>query len=515
MAEGYLLGIDAGTSVVKSVIFAADGEVMAVTGEKLSPDYSTPGWAEQDVDQVWEAVQRTVREVLTSGPVKPHQIVAVGVAGQGDGCWLMDAEGRPARRAVTWLDGRAGDIVARWEKEGIAATAFDINGAVPFPGTQAAVIRWLDIHEPEALARSRWALFCKDWVKYWLTGEICTDPSDGSRNPFDLRRQDYSDELFTVLGIAHLKRLFPPVRPSAEIIGRVNAQGAAATGLVAGTPVVCGMIDCVSAGVGVGAIEPGQAYTIMGTTSFNALILDSPTFEPKNVGMSLLDGIPDRVVRAMPAMTGAPNLEWFVDQFCQAEKQEAAARQVDVYQVIEEEAGQIPPGSEGLLYLPYLSPGGERAPFVKPSARAQFSGFSMKHSRAHFLRAVYEGVVLSILDCYQHIPYPVETLRLSGGGAKSRLWPQILADALGTQIEIPAGGEFGARGVALLAGVAVGLYKDASEAVRRVIQIERRYQPDPAKTKVYLALYELYRNTYRQNWDLWEQRQAFLHALQG
>lgn len=510
MAKDFLMGIDAGTSAVKTAIFDLDGNIISLSRRPVSIEIPRPGWAEQNMDSVWEAVRDTIREVLSKSRVSSSDIAGIGISGQGDGCRLIDKQLRPVRASILWIDGRTGEIVTRWQKDGVDSRGFKISGSAIFAGTAAAIIKWLEKNEPNNLKRSCHFLFAKDWIKLKLTGQISTDESDASRGPINLEKRCYSDKLFEIFEISPYRQIFPRILPSAELSGEITSQAAEETGLRKGTPVIAGMIDVVAMPIALGVVHHGQAYAIVGTTCFNAVLADQLILESKSVGMSLAYPLSGKFIRAMPSMAGTPNLDWFVRECCLEDKREAKKGGKDFYALLEGKISKIPVGSEGIIYHPYLNPGGERAPFVKPSARAQFFGISLEHNRGHLLRAVYEGVALSMLDCFNHIPVEIQEIRLTGGGAESKLWCGIFADATGKTIKTFRGTELGAMGAALTAGVAVGIYPNLIEAVEKTVRVEKEYPPNFLHHRKYLQIYELYRQMREHLWEDWDLREKII-----
>ena len=512
MSEKFLLGIDAGTSMAKAMIFGLDGEEIASASRRLFIDTAKPGWAEQDMEAVWKTVRQTICESLGKGKLGSSNIAAVGVAGQGDGCRLIDKHLKPLRRAILWLDGRAGKIVTRWEKEGLNLSGFPISGSAIFPGTAAAIIKWLEINEPHSLREAQHFLFAKDWLKLKLTGQIGTDQSDASRAPIDIQKRAYSDELFKLLGLVPYQRLFPRIVCSSEVIGEVTSEAARETGLRKGTPVISGMIDVAATPIGLGIIDEGQAFSIIGTTSFHAVISNKLILEPPGVGMTIACMFPGKFIRAMPSMAGTPNLDWFIKEFCGFEIRQAEGRGQSLYELLEEKVRKVPLGAEGVLFHPYINPGGERAPFVKSSAKAQFFGIGLRHSRWHLLRAIYEGVALAMVDCFANIPIEISEIAVSGGGARSDLWCQIFADAMGKKIKTSQTQELGALGAAMSAGLGIGIYGDVRDAVRKIVRTQKEYYPDSERHKKYQQLYELYKSLYQHVWGDWEFRLKVMNS---
>lgn len=514
MTKPLLIGIDAGTSLVKTVIFDHDRNQVCLSRARIPVETQSAGWAEQDMDLVWESVKRTISDCLAPNNISKSDIAAIGIAGQGDGCRLIDHHYRPVRNSILWIDGRAGGIIKEWEYDRLSDISFDISGSAMFAGAPAAILEWLARHEKQTLEAASHFLFAKDWIKLKLTGKIFTDPSDASRAPFNIRKGDYSQDLFKALGLERLVNLFPPIRPSTEIIGEVTTDAAKETGLAAGTPVVNGMIDVAACGMGIGAVNHGQAYSIVGTTCFNGLIMERMDPKPVGIGMSLAYALPNHILRAMPSLAGTPNLDWFIDQFCVQEKCKAEVEKKCHFDLLERQAARIPVGAEGVLYHPYIFPGGERAPFVKPSAAAQFFGLKLSHTKWHMLRSVYEGVALSILDCFEHFPVPVSDLILCGGGARSNLWSQIISDATCKTVNIPSGDEHGALGASMAAALGIGIYSEVEKAVAELLSIKATFQPNKENHAIYRQLYGLYRSLCQHQWDDWDTRAQIINQFQ-
>ena len=514
MPKPYLLGVDAGTSLVKAVVFDHEGHEVGLSRTRIPVETSRQNWAEQDMEDVWQAVKDTIGTCLQANKISASDIAGIGVCGQGDGCRLLDRQFRPLRKSILWTDGRAGDIISAWEESGLSLEGFKISGSAIFAGAPAAIIEWLRRNEPDTLARAAHFLFAKDWIKFKLTGKIVTDPSDASRAPFEISQGDYSSEIFKMAGLDAFLDLFPQIRASGEIIGELTKAAAEETGLQTGTPVINGMIDVVACGLGVGAVNQGQAYSILGTTCFNGVIMDTVELAPIGIGMTLAYAFERQILRAMPSLAGTPNVDWFVDQFCQNEKKNAGDSNSELFYTLEKHISNIPLGCDGLIYHPYINPGGERAPFVKTSAAAQFFGLSSQHTRWHLLRAVYEGVALSLLDCFEKFPISISQLMLCGGGAQSALWCQIISDATGKPVQIPGGSELGALGTAVMTGLATGLYPNIERAVEQAVDLAAGYEPNLENHQIYQALYGLYKNLYQHVWEDWDLRAALLKRLE-
>ncbi|MCR4425592.1 MAG: carbohydrate kinase [Firmicutes bacterium] len=505
MAKGkYIMGIDAGTSVTKAVLFDLDGREIKSHGiptKILSPAFN---WVEVDMNELWEWVRTCIRTLAQS--VEPGSIIGIGITAQGDGTWMIDRNGESVRPGICWCDGRASEEIATWHADGTADAAFEICGTSVFTGSQSAQVRWLEKHEPESLQRAQVIFHCKDWLFYKLTGVTSTDETDESLPLLNMSTRQYDRRLFELYGIQKYMDKYPEVRPCPQNFAEIRPEVARDLGLSGDVVVASGPMDVSACALGVGAIENGQACTIMGTAAIHEVVMDSPLLEPKMMGMTLCHCDESRWIRLMAAMAGTPNLEWFFREMGGQIVSDARNAGHDVYDHAAAIIDSVPVGSEGVVFHPYLFPGGERAPFVKPSARASFTGISLNHGNHHLLRAVYEGIAMAMLDCYKHMPIPVAEVNLCGGGAKSRAWCQIFADALGADVVITEGEELGALGAAINCGVATGVYPSFSEAVKRTVRTARRHHPDPEKKPLYEGLYELYRLTYKQLWDTWDLR---------
>lgn len=513
MDKAYLLGLDAGTSVVKAALFDREGREVAVAARRTTLYSPQPGWSEASMPETWAATVAVIQELLTSAGIANTAIAAVGLTGNMIGAWLIDAQGQPLRQAILWNDGRTQPLLERLsaERPGLMAEIFSYSGSVMQQGCSLPLTRWLADYEPETLARAQQLLCCKDWLRFKLTGTLHTDPTEVSILPGNTHTQNYDDALFELLGISRYRHLFPPVAPSEAVVGQITPAAAAATGLRAGTPVVTGAGDVPAVALGVGAVEPGVACTILGTTCLNCLVFDQPIFEPANVG--LLFYLPGRRwLRSLANIAGTTNLDWFIRQFYPNETNSTGSR-TELFAKLETLAQQSGIGARGVIYHPYLSSVGVIAPFVEPAARAQFFGLSIEHQTGDLLRAVYEGVALAIRDCYGVLEIPLTEIRLSGGGANSALWCQIIADCTGARITVPAGREFGAKGAALLAGVGLGWYQTVAEATLATVHFERHYEPDPDHHRHYEPIYELYQLLHQQLRSLWQRRSRLAGAI--
>ena len=475
-----VVGIDAGTTTVKALVVGVDGEVCGKATRTMTVDVPEAGHAERDMDAVWGAVSEVVPEVLAA--VGEVEVLAVGVTGQGDGAWLVDTDGAPVRPAILWLDGRSEGVVRKWEVDGRATAVWDATGSVPFAGSLPAIVDWLRENEPDTLRRARYHLNCKDWIRFRLTGEAVTDPSEASRTYLDVATGKYSDTMLEALGHGDIRRLLPRVLPSAQVGGWVTDTAAEQTGLPVGTPVIVGAVDTAATAAGLGLSHPGEAYAILGTTAFYAVITSSFRRPPTPVGFTLPLGLAPGWLSAMAPMAAAPNLDW---------SRQALGYSTNSWEEVEAAAESAGPGAGGVVYLPYLAESGERAPFVDGDASAAYLGITRATTRGQLIRAAYEGVALSLVDSLTELP-AVERLRL-GGGASSNFFCQILSDVTGLPIERPRCAEFGARGVAAAALVAGGACPTMADALHTMATDIDIFTPRPETRTVHQEQAQVFR----------------------
>jgi len=510
--ERLLLGIDKGTTMNKAVLFGVRGEPLAVAAAPSPGCWPRPGWHEEDPEQAWAQVGSLVRQVMAKAGANPAQVAAIGVTAHMSGLVLLDGAGRPVRPNILWDDSRAASIVAGWEAQGLAPDLFEISGQAFLAGLTVPLLAWMQAHEPGALAQARWLMTTKDYFVYRLTGEVGTDETDAGWMPGDVRTRTHSAAVHELCGVAAWSHLFPPVRRSGEVVGRLTGAVAAELGLAHGTPVVAGLGDANAATVGAGVVAPGQAVSIIGTSLLNNVVLDAPQLAPHGIGF-LLPTVGDRWLRLLPNTGGgAVNIKWLVDTLYAAEHE---AHGGGVYGLIDTEIGSVAPGAGGVVYHPYVSGAGVVAPFYHLGARGQFFGLSTESRRSHLARAVYEGIALSIKDCYSAAGVPVGELRLSGGAARSGVLCQIVADAVGAPVRVPAGEETAALGAALVAGVGTGVYGSLTEAVAEAVRLERSYEPDSARTARYAEIFPLFVGVREAMASAWSLRQQLFPAGNG
>ncbi len=490
----FIFGVDAGTSVIKAVLFDTEGNEIISKAEKVDIISPQNNMAELNMNQVWKVTKKCIKKVTKTKIARSSDIIAIGLTGQGDGAWMISADGEPTNNAILWNDGRTGEIIDKWKEEGVLEKVWKINGTALFPGVQPAIIRWLKENNSKALTKTNIAFYCKDWLAYKMTGQVATDQTDASIPMLDISRRVYDPEIPKYFGIEDYKDLFPPLIASNKIRGKLKPKLAEKLNLKSGLPVTAGPLDVIACAVGTGSINEDIGITILGTTAFNGITVKETYLDKMNcpVGITFCHALKSKWMKGMATMCGTPNLDWFLNNLGKYIKLKARDKNLNIYTYAEKLIEKVPPGSRGIIYHPYILSAGERAPFVNTAARAQFIGLNNQHKLEDMLRSIYEGIALSIRDCYEFMPVKVKEIRLSGGGVKNRNWCQIIADVTGKKVKVPQGTEFGARGAAITAGIAIGLYDNYQTAVDKTLKIKEEYIPDIRNVKLYNQIYERY-----------------------
>ncbi len=508
MKKKYLLGIDAGTSLVKAVLFDFSGRELGSGSHKVAVESPFTSWAQQSPELVWSATAVAIKDALKRAGIEGGEIAVIGPCGQGDGVWIIDEAGVPLSPTPLWNDGRASEVIFGWEKAGILNQVFELNGTQLWPGASAPILTWLRENDPQYFSKIENIFCCKDWIKFKLTGTVTTDESDGSIPFFNMAERCYDDKLLEIMGLEQLKPKLAKVIPSHEIIGEVTGEAARETGLSEGTPVVSGMMDVAANAIGAGVISAGQALSIIGTTSMNMVVLGDASYEPVGIGAATCHGVPDHWMRILGAMSGTPNLDWYIDVMGEAFKKEAEKKNLDLFTLLEQAVDHSPVGARGVIFHPFLF--GERAPFVNPSARAGFFGIHSNTTNNDLLRAIYEGIALSSRDCYEKVGKNLTEVTLVGGGSRSRNWCQTLADAVGRKMIVPAGSQFGALGAAMAGAVGIGVFSDFESALEKCLKIERIYEPSAKNSKKFEDLYRLYSNLIDRMGTFWDENRKMV-----
>ena len=459
------LGVDVSTTGSKALLVGDDGAVVAsATTPHAPPATPRPLWSEQDPADWWRAAAASIRAALAQADATGLEVAAIGLTGQMHGLVLLDGRGEVLRPAILWNDQRTqAECDEMRARLGGRERLIQITGNDALPGFTAPKILWMRRHEPEVYMRARHVLLPKDYVRLRLTGGYALDKADGSGTAlFDLARRDWSDDVLAALEIE--RAWLPETFEGPEVTGRVTAEAAALTGLTEGTPVVAGGGDQAAQAVGVGAVEPGTVALTLGTSGVVFAPMDRPLVEPQGRLHAFCHALPDRWHLMGVMLAAAGSLQWYRDTLAPDMPFEALLA----------EAAEAPAGSDGLLFLPYLS--GERTPHPDPLARGAFIGLTTRHRRSHLTRAVLEGVAFGLRDGFELLRTAgisaIGPVLVSGGGGRSRLWLEILASVLGVELVREAPTEGAAYGAALLAGIGAGAWNAYTLPSLRRVQEE-------------------------------------------
>jgi xylulokinase len=480
------LGIDASTTATKALLMNADGKVLGVASTEYTYETPQPLWAEQHPDLWWQATVAGIRQVLAQTQVDPADVQGVGLTGQMHGLVLLDAAGEVLRPAILWNDQRTGAQCDEIRRRLGKARLIQLTGNDALTGFTAPKILWVREQEPEVYAQAAHVLLPKDYVRYRLTGGFATDKAGAAGTLLlDVKARDWSPEVLDALDIP--SEWLPKTHEGPEVTGHISVEAAEATGLKAGTPVVGGGGDQSAQAVGVGAVEPGIVALTLGTSGVVFASTGEPFVEPEGRLHAFCHAVPGRWHLMGVMLSAAGSLRWYRDTL---------ALGVD-FDALLAPATDVPPGSEGLLFLPYLT--GERTPHPDPLARGAFVGLTVRHTQAHLTRAVLEGVAFGLRDSFELIKSvglaEIRQVRVSGGGARSALWRQILADVLNVELVTVNTTEGAAYGAALLAATGAGVYPDVESACATVIRLTGSTMPGAASV-VYQELYPVYRELY-------------------
>ena len=494
----YLVGIDLGTSGTKTVLFDEGGKSIASATVEYPLLQPQNGWAEQDPAQWWDACVATLRQVLSTSGISADDVAGIGLSGQMHGLVLLDEQGEVLRNSIIWCDGRTGAECAEITERIGAKRLIEITANPALTGFTAGKILWVRKNEPDIYVRARHILLPKDYLRYKLCDVFATEVSDASgMNLLDVPKRCWSEEILKKLEIE--PEYLPPVFESCEISGHISARAAALTGLREGTPVVGGAGDNAAAAIGTGIVESGRAFVTVGTSGVIFAHSDDVTIDPQGRVHTFCSAVPGAWTVMSCTLSAGGSLQWFRNNFCTAEMLAAADMGCDAYELLDRQAERVPLGANRLLFLPYLM--GERSPILDPDARGVFFGLSGIHKRPEMLRAVMEGVAYALRDCLdvlREMKVPFSQMTATGGGGRSAFWRQMMADVFDCPIATVGNKEGPALGVAILAGVGAGLYRDIPSACASIIREKSSQLPDGARHTAYEPYYKLYREVYSQ-----------------
>ncbi|MEN3203506.1 MAG: xylulokinase [Atribacterota bacterium] len=491
-----IIAHDLGTTGNKATLFDPEGKILASSFFGYETFYPDALSVEQNPEDYWKAVCVSTQELMEKAKVRKEDIGVVSFSGQMMGALPVDAKGNPLARIIIWAD-RRGIKEVEWVRERIAdEEIYRITGHRLSPNYSLAKILWFRNARPEVYTKAHKFLLAKDFVVFRLTGKWATDFSDASgTNLFDIVEERWSPKILDATGLDEEK--LPPVFPSFAVVGEITKEAAEEVGLLPGTPVVIGGGDGACAACGAGVVREGQAYNYLGSSSWIALASNQPFYDPKMRTFTFHHLAPGLFMPTGTMQAAGGSYQWCRDALCGEEIKAAKALGVSPYLLMDLEAEKVSPGSEGLLFLPYLL--GERAPWWNPHARGVFIGLTPRHRKAHMIRAVLEGVSLNlriILDAFREQGLQIENMRLIGGGAKGDFWAKMLANVFGMEVLRPVYlEEATSLGAAICGGVGIGLYRGI-EVAEELVKIRDRFVPQEEEVEVYERLYPIFVTSY-------------------
>ena len=483
----YLIGVDVGTSATKTVLFDEECRPVAEASAEYPMYQPQNGWAEQNPKDWEEAAASTIREVMERSRVNKEDVVGLGLSGQMHGLVMLDKDNEVIRPAIIWCDQRTAaeceEITAKVGKERL----IEITANPALTGFTASKILWVRNHEPKNYAACRHILLPKDYVRFAMTGEYATEVSDASgMQLLDVPHRCWSKEVLAKLEID--EALLPKVFESPEVTGHISTEFAQRAGLSEKCVVAGGAGDNAAAAVGTGIVEDGKAFTTIGTSGVVFAHTSEPRIDPKGRVHTFCCAVPGCWHVMGVTQAAGLSLKWF---------RENMAENMD-YEAINQAIASVPRGSHRLIYLPYLM--GERTPHLNPDCRGVFFGLSAMHTKADMLRSVMEGVSFSLLDCWdilREMKIEVKDMMACGGGSKSPLWRQMLANMYGCPVKVGGEGGGATLGAAILGGVAAGVFEDVPSACRRFVGTSSVCQPKADANAFYAKEHELYKMLYK------------------
>jgi xylulokinase len=506
------LGIDVGTSGTKTLAIDSDGNILADALETYPCHFPKPLWSEQDPDDWWQATIKGVRRVLKAAGLKATDVKAIGLSGQMHGSVFLDKNDKVIRRAILWNDQRtAAECQEIEQRAGGRKKLIKMVANPALTGFTAPKILWLRNNEPKNFEKTRKVLLPKDEIRRRMTGQYATEVSDASGMLLlDVAKRTWSKKLLSALELD--VDLLGKCYESEEVTGQLTAEAAKALGLTTDCVVVGGAGDCAAGAVGNGIVQRGILSTSIGTSGVMFVHSDEVKVDPEGRVHTFCHAVRGKWHMMGVNLSAGGSLQWFRNALCQEDVAKAKRQKLEVYDILTAEADQVQPTSQGLFFLPYLS--GERTPHADPDARGCFIGLTLSHGRGHMIRAVMEGVAYSMrdsLEIFEGLDVPVRQIRASGGGSRSPLWRQIQADVFGRKVGTINTEEGPAYGVALLAAVGAGAYKDIQEACKATIHVVKQTSPRKAAQRRYDAAHPIYQQLYRSLKDDFKQ----IAALEG
>ncbi len=490
-----------GTTSCRSIIYTQEGKPVASAYREYEVLVPRPGWAEQDPNEWWEATKSTLRESLERSGIAAENIAAIGLTGQQPSTVFLDRKGNTLCPSILWMDRRTSSQCEFMKRVVGEERLYEITGLRPDPAYSASKILWTKENMPKVYESTYKVLLPKDYLAYKLTGSIFLDLASACATQLvDIHKGQWSTELIDSLRIR--REILPDICSPTTVLGEVSPEIAREVGLTRQVAVVSGAGDTTVSALGSGVVAPARTCVNIGTSSDVMTSVEKPVLDKKMRVGYYIHAVPKKFLSIMGANTSGASLRWFRDSFCQRERENGQSLGLSAYKLMDLQAESIPPGSEGLVFLPYLL--GERSPIFDPMARGMFFGITMRHNRAHFVRSILEGIAYSIrdrLEVLKELGVDTPELILAGGGARSPLWRNIIANVTGKSVATLINEESTCIGAIMLAGVGVGTYKDIEKAVREILSFSGRIEPQVETQSIYDRLFPIYRKLYESTRD--------------
>ena len=491
----YLLGIDIGTSACKVAVFNREGEVIATASGEYPVYYPKLGWAQQNVEEWWAAVSSAIRSLFKNYEISPEEVGGIGIDGQSWSAIPIDKEGNVLANTPIWMDTRAAQICQRLNDEIGADKIFELTGNSLQPSYTTAKILWYQENLPHIYPKIDKILQSNSYIVYKLTGAVTHDMSQGyGIHCFDMRKGEWNLEMCERLGIP--PRFLPELYPCHQVVGVVHNQAAKETGLCAGIPVVAGGLDAACGTLGAGVIHPGETQEQGGQAGGMSICIDEYRADPRLImGYHV---IPNHWLLQGGTVGGGGVMRWMEKELGAYERLEGERLHKSSLELFNEMAQEVPAGSEGLVFLPYMA--GERSPIWDPHSKGVYFGLDYNKTKGHLIRSAMEGVAFSLkhnIEVAKEAGAELKVLRAMGGAANSLLWTQIKSDVTGLPIVVPSSDTATTLGAAILAGVGVGMYESFEEAVKLTVVEKRAHQPNMENEKVYDKNYQTYLELYQ------------------
>lgn len=489
----YFLGIDAGTSRIKAALIDGEGNQIDIASMPVKVLFPFEEACEIDMMELWNTMCKITQLLRQRNLQIWNKLVGIAITGQGDGLWPVDNKGKPVGKALLWNDTRTKNLKIP-NKDDIDKICIKNFANIIYAGSSPILLEWVKEKENEKFKKISTILHCKDWLNFMLTGELVTDYSDASTALFNIFTKKYVGEILEIMDLGKCEKLFPEAVPSTTIIGNVKKIASNQTGIKAGTPVIAGAIDVAAVALGAGIKQNGEACTIVGTTLCNEIVFDKKYVDFKN-GMIISYIVPEKYMNIMPTLNGTSTIDWIKNIFYP-----------DLtFEKLENKLLKVPLGSRGIIYHPYIY--GERAPFKNPYACGGFYGLKATHSKIDMVKAVYEGIVFSLYDCYQSLPQTYDMIRISGGGSKSRMLCQIISDCLGKRVVRSVVEELGISGIVNTLKIGLAYNNNFSQIQTND---EITFIPDMKKHIQYMKFYDMFKDLRIKMGSFWKVRNRII-----